>query len=210
MREYNGKADLVAFDLGNVLIHFDHTIAARRLAEMSGLSLSVLIARFRESGLGELFDEGKLTSEAFIQALMLKLGFRVDRSTFENAWNDIFWENPGMLELLKELKPRFPLYVVSDTNELHFRFLREHFPILQMIDSFVLSYEVGARKPEQKVFNEVLKRSGKTADRVIFIDDRLEVAEGARKFGFQAIHFRSLPQLKESLRKLGIEVAGGG
>lgn len=198
----------MAFDLGNVLIHFDHAIAARRLSELSGLDLARLVTRFKESGLGELFDEGKLTAREFAEQLMKRVGFQLDFNVFCAAWNDIFWENPGMESLLKELKGRFPLYVVSDTNEMHFRFIQERFSIVRWVDRFILSYEVGVRKPDPKIFGEVLRHSGREADQVVFIDDRTEVVREAEAFGFHAVQFRSLDQLKDRLRDVGVEVCG--
>ena len=55
----------VIFDLGNVLIDFDHNIAAKRISPLSGRSPKEIFNFFFDSGITGLFEEGKIPAEEF-------------------------------------------------------------------------------------------------------------------------------------------------
>lgn len=194
--------DLVLLDLGNVLIHFDHAIVARKLSKLSRRPIFSIVSRFIRSGLGELFDEGKVPPDEFVRRVIQDLGLKISSSEFTRIWNDIFAENPGMEALLAGLKRRHPVYVISDTNVLHFNFVIEQFPMLKQVDQFILSYEVGVRKPHPKIFEEALRRAGTSAEKTFFADDRKEIVEAASRLGFHAYHFVGTEALREELRRL--------
>ena len=196
--------DLVLLDLGNVLIRFDHAIIARKLSKLSRKPIFAIVPQFIRSGLGELFDEGKIPPEEFVSRVIRDLSLKVKPEEFISIWNDIFAENPGMEEVVRDLKKKYPLFVVSDTNALHFDFVRERYPILQYVDQFILSYQLGVRKPHPKIFEEALRGARTTADRTFFADDRKDIVEAAAYLGFQAFQFSDVESFKKELRRLNL------
>jgi putative hydrolase of the HAD superfamily len=126
-------------------------------------------------------------------------------ATFRHYWNDIFWENPGMERLLVRIKKHYPLYLISNTNALHFTHLKKHFKLLRHFDRKFPSHEVGARKPCLAIYRRVLKKIGLRPEETVFIDDMKSFIEGARKAGMHAIHFKGRSALVKTLRKLGIK-----
>ncbi|MBI4549737.1 MAG: HAD family phosphatase [Candidatus Omnitrophica bacterium] len=202
---------LVLFDLGNVLVRFDHAILARKLSKLSRKPIFAIVSQFIRSGLGELYDEGRIDTEDFTGRVLRALDLKMSPEEFKACWTEIFWENPGMDELVGRLKARYPVFVISDTNPMHFDFVRERFPILRHIDQFVLSYEVGARKPHPKMFEAALRRAGCAAEETFFTDDRSEIIEAARRMGFRTHRFTGTRALARELLKQGIlPEAGSG
>lgn len=195
------KADinLILFDLGNVLVKFDHSIAARKLAKLSKTTMSGIVTQFINSGLGSLLDEGKIDAREFSERVISALNLPMGVDEFQKLWNEIFFENPGMEDLLKRLKAKYPIYLISDTNPLHFEFIRKKFTILENIDQFVLSYQIGVKKPDPRIYFEVLKRSRVKAEEVLYIDDREDLVAAAKKMGFSAIVFKSPKSLEREL-----------
>lgn len=59
------RIEAVIFDLGNVLVDFDHRIAANRIAEFSDKSPAEIFALFFDSQLIGLFEEGKISPQDF-------------------------------------------------------------------------------------------------------------------------------------------------
>jgi putative hydrolase of the HAD superfamily len=195
---------LCLLDLGNVLIKFDHAIIARRLSKLSGKSALVIVSQFIQSGLGERFDEGAMGAEEFVARVIKDLALGITPDEFKRIWNDIFVENSGMEPLVKKLKQRYPVFVISDTNPLHFEFVKERFPILRHIDQFILSYEVGVRKPHPLIFEEVLRRAGTAAEEIFFTDDRKENIEGAARLGFLTHRFKDAASFERVLRQMSV------
>ena len=198
------SCDLVLLDLGNVLVKFNHAIIARKLSKLSRVPIFSIVPKFIQSGLGEQFDSGKITAEEFVSRVIRDLHLKISAEEFVSAWNEIFTENPGMDELVEKLAARYPVYVISDTNSLHFEYVKKHFPVLRHVKEFILSYEMGVRKPHPKIFEEAVRRAGTSADKTLFADDRKEIIEAAGRMGFHAFQFTDTDSFKKHLLETGL------
>jgi HAD superfamily hydrolase (TIGR01509 family) len=103
--------------------------------------------------------------------------------------------------LNRRLAARAELWIISNTNKLHFDFLRDRFPFFGFFKGFVLSHEVGAMKPDPRIFREALARAGSKASESLFVDDQLVNVEAARELGIEAFQFLSPDQCRSELRK---------
>lgn len=205
MKKKNTKIKAVIFDLGNVLVNYDVEKAAKRFSAASGLTPQEIWKRFFLSKFEQAYTRGELSTREFHKIACKTLGVRIPLVTFSHYWNDIFWENPGMEKLLARIKRRYPLYLISNTNALHFNYIKKHFSLLRHFDRKFPSHEVKARKPDTRIFRRVLKKIGLRPDETVFIDDMRSFIAGARKVGMKTIHFKGRPALLKSLRKLAIK-----
>ena len=198
------KIKAVIFDLGNVLVNYDVEKAAKSFSAVSGLSTREIWKRFFLSRFEQAYTRGEISTREFHRIACKTLGVSMSLPTFSRYWNDIFWENPGMDRLLARIKKHYPLYLISNTNALHFNFLKKHFKLLRHFKRRFPSHEVGARKPDLKIYRRVLGKIGLRPEETVFIDDMKSFIRGARKAGMYAIHFKGRPALLKTLRKLGI------
>jgi len=196
--------DLIIFDLGNVILNFDHMIICRKLSRLSKFSPQQVYEIIFSSGLERLYDEGKIATQNFFDEIVNKLGLIISFEEFKIIWQDIFWINEGIQEILLSLKGRYKLFLLSNTNPLHFGFARDKFKILEVIDEYILSYQVGFSKPAKEIFHEALKKSNVLAAASIYIDDIKEHVTSANKIGLNGILFQSIEGLKADLAKYGI------
>ena len=204
MRHKIPKIKAVIFDLGNVLVNYDVEKAAKRFSAASGLSTREIWKRFFLSKFEQAYTRGEISTREFHDIACKTLGVSMSLAIFRHYWNDIFWENPGMDRLLERIKKHYPLYLISNTNALHFTFLKKHFKLLRHFKRRFPSHEVGARKPDLKIYRRVLRKIGLRPEETVFIDDMKSFIEGARKAGMHAILFEGRPALIKTLRKLGI------
>jgi len=198
------SCELFLLDLGKVLVNFDHAVLARKLAALSKRPVAVIVLQFIRSGLGELFDEGKIPPAEFLDRVISSLDLSLSPEELKECWNGIFFENPGMEALLRRIKEKYPVYVISDTNALHFEYVRENFPIMNLVDEYILSYQVGVRKPNPRIFEKALRRAGTSAANTFYVDDRGELVRAAGKMGFHAYQFRNTAAFAKELRRLGL------
>jgi len=204
MKNKNTEINAVIFDLGNVLVNYDVKKAARRFSEAGGISQVRIWAHFFLSKFEQAYTRGEISTPEFYRAARRVFRKPVSYSTFKHYWNDIFWENPGMDKLLTRIKKHYPLYLISNTNALHFTHIKKHFKLLRHFDRKFPSHEVGARKPDLKIYRRVLKKIRLRPEETVFIDDMKSFIAGARKAGMHAIRFKTRPQLIRDLRRLGI------
>jgi putative hydrolase of the HAD superfamily len=198
------KIKAIIFDLGNVLVNYNVEKAARRFSAASGLSPKEIWRRFFFSRFEQAYTRGEISTREFHRAACKALGASIPLATFSRYWTDIFRKSPGMDPFLARLKKHYPLYVISNTNALHFTYIRKKFKVLRHFRKVFPSHKVGARKPGLKIFQRVLKKIGLRPEETVFIDDMKSFVAGARKAGLHVIHFRGLARLKHDLKRLGI------
>ena len=176
------------FDLGKVLVDFDYSIAARKIAARSARSPKDLHAFLGTSPLLLEYESGRLTREGFFQAISSHLAYAGDLAEFGGYFADIFAEIPPMIQLHTELRQRgFKTYIFSNTSDMAVEHVRLNFPFFKNFDDYILSYEVGAMKPQPKIYEAMEAMTGKRGADLIYIDDRPENIEAGAARGWRAI-----------------------
>ena len=191
---------LIIFDLGKVILDFSHRDIAEGLAPFSAAPGyqdpdNILDHMFNNGAvIVNLYEEGRITSEEFFS--YIRETYRLDISFlhFKQVWNEIFTENKGVTELIERLKKEIPIFLLSNTNELHFEYVKKKFPIVHKFDKWILSYETGMRKPCPEIFQTALGKAGVLPAEAIFIDDIREHVVGAQGLGINAVEFKSVEQ----------------
>lgn len=195
----------ILFDMGNVLIFFDAKRSSKAFSEAVGVPEDQVWQTFFVSDLERAYTRGKISSEEFFRSVSEHFPSKIDFPTFTKLWNDIFTENREMEELLWKLKKHYPLYLISNTNDLHFEHVRAQFPIVQHFTRCFPSHIVGHRKPDQAMFEHVLREIQLKPEETVFIDDVAEFVESAKRLGIHGIQFTSRPALETELRRLGVK-----
>jgi glucose-1-phosphatase len=190
----------VIFDLGRVIV--DVNIA--RLADHLGAVLTdgdpvQTISRMMSDPLVVQYDTGRITPEQFHADFCRRFGVKVRFGLFSRIWCDIFSPMPGMEDLLRSLHGRLPLGLLSDTDALHWKYLRDTYPILSIFPRPVLSFQVGTMKPDPAIFRRAAESVQIPPTGCLYIDDLPANVEGARKIGMEAVIFRGADDLKRNL-----------
>jgi putative hydrolase of the HAD superfamily len=194
----------ILFDLGNVIIPFDIKRAYARMSERCGCKPEEVAARIRATGLVRPFEKGEIEAEPFVRELCGALKLNISHQEFCDWWSCVFLPEPLVPEeLLEDLASRHRLLALSNTNPIHFAMLKEAYPLLRHFDDYVLSYEVGAAKPEAKIYQEAIARAQCGPEECFFTDDLAVNIEAARAHGMDAVQFLSAEQLKRELRSRG-------
>lgn len=198
---------LIIFDLGNVLLDYDHRLSCRQLSNLSKHKHSteeIYNFLFNDYGLSRRYDEGTITTEEFFKTVVDKFGLSVSFSEFLPIWNNIFKENKAISQLVRDLKRRYKVYLISNTNEMHFNYLSQRFRILSEFDKIFASYALGLRKPHRGIFELALKAARIKPQETIFIDDIPEHVEAASRLGIKTIQFITAKALKKQLFAWGV------
>jgi putative hydrolase of the HAD superfamily len=133
------------------------------------------------------FARGEIGAGEFHAALEGRLGFRWPFDSFAAAWSDVFEEIPESVEAVTRMRGLRPLYVLSNTDALHFDHLRRRWEWMRRFDGYHLSFEVGVEKPDPRFFRSFLERSGLAPARCLYVDDLQPNVDAARAAGLAAI-----------------------
>jgi glucose-1-phosphatase len=194
----------IVFDLGKVLVDFDYSIAARRIAARSTQPPENLHAFLSSSPALIQFESGLITRQKFFDLVQNATGFLGDLAEFGALFADIFSPLEPMIALHAELQRRgFKTYIFSNTNDLAIEHIRRDFPFFQNFDGYILSYEVKTMKPDAPVYQALEQMTGKRGNEIIYIDDRAENIAGAVERGWRTILHESPEQTRAALKSFG-------
>jgi putative hydrolase of the HAD superfamily len=196
----------VLLDLGNVIVGLDMDRFYRATALVSPFSVAEIPSRVDAAGLYEPYELGKMSSEEFHRRFCGALQINgVGFDEFGRLWGDMFHPTPLLSgQLLEGLSARYRLVLVSNTNDLHFRWIRQHYPLLDHFHEYVLSYRVGAMKPSEQIYRQAILQAGCRSEECFFTDDVPKNVEGARRLGIDALLFSGEEQLKSELARRGV------
>lgn len=191
---------VVVFDLGKVLVDFDYSIAARKVAARSSRKLDRLDQFLSGSSLLVEFESGRLTARQFFSEVQKATGFDGGADEFADYFADIFAPMPDMVELHAGLRKRhIPTYIFSNTNEIAVGHIRRKFPFFSGFDGYILSYEIGAMKPHGKIYDALESMSRRSRGDIFYIDDRAENVEAGASRGWQTVLHESPHKTRAAL-----------
>ena len=196
---------VIVFDLGNVLLPFDYNILITKLNKVeSSLGERFVDAYFTDYEFHRNFERAKISEEEFIERMLEILKNKIDAETFCKYYADIFEVNEDVAALLPILKKNYKLILLSNTDPIHKKYGWEHYDFLQHFDDLILSYEVGAVKPEEEIYRAVENISRAPSEEHIFIDDIEKYVEAAKNLGWDGIHFTGFSNLINDLNSRNI------
>jgi len=202
---------LFVFDLGNVILPFEHRQIAVKLHEKSTEKEAFTPEQLfdvmfdLQNGLINPYEEGLMSSAEFLSNLKGQFRLDIDMNAFSNIWNPIFRDDPEVNKVIFYLKEkRYPLFLLSNTNELHFSYIMENYPIVHWFDEWLLSFEVGAKKPKQRIYDAIFEKMDVKPNEVFYVDDISKYVETAQQLGLNGVVFRSAAQLWDFIQKNGI------
>ena len=197
----------ILFDLGNVIVHFSHAVMCDQMGVVLQRTGRETKSFLIDSGLMWDFERGRISEAGIIAAVERELGLKVETSALSEACSDIFQLNEPIVPVIDALKRQGQrLVLLSNTSHWHLDWVRRRWPVLDAFDELVLSYKVGAIKPEAAIFQAALKAIQCRPDECFYTDDIPAYVERGREFGLQAEVFTDVDSLRIHLSARGITV----
>lgn len=199
----------IIFDLGNVLINFDHRIAARKISPFADKPPEEIYNLFFDSKVTRDFEEGKISPQDFFLKVKSTLNLKLDYDKFLPIWNEIFFftqENKDLYNLANNLKKQYRLTILSNINALHFDYLKKEFPIFDAFHYLVTSFETGSAKPSLLIYQKALYLLKTSPQETLYIDDRQDLVREALKLKLRSYVYKGVEQLKKDFLVNGIDI----
>lgn len=197
------------FDLGNVLVDIDVEGAHQRLGR--------LLKKDADRGAIEKalldYECGRISTDLFINAFLRQSELHVQALDVIEAWNSMILGAPAhRLDMLKRLKGKYPVYLLSNTNALHLEWLHRYFRTKHDIEAFeqdfftraFYSHYIGDRKPNASIFRYVCDEAGLEPSQTLFMDDMPDNIATASKLGFQTWLVLPGQDIAEYISELGL------
>ncbi|MCX5694664.1 MAG: HAD family phosphatase [Candidatus Omnitrophica bacterium] len=198
---------VLLFDLGKVLVDFDFLRAAQRISFFCDKSPRQICDLFFESDITLAFEAGKLAPEDFYLRVKQMLDLKLSYQSFEPIWNDIFFlsaKNRSVFGLINTLRPCYKIALLSNINILHYEYLRKNFPVFEVFDKVLLSFQLGLIKPDKEIYKLTMQTLEVGPQEIFYTDDRPELVESAKSLGIRGCVFANFNQLINDLKGAGI------
>jgi len=195
----------IIFDLGGVIVNLDRNRCMENFKQLGFHNIEELIDPFEQEGIFMLLEKGAITAKKFRSRVRKQLNISLSDDQIDDAWNSFLVDFPSYkLDKLLELRSQYKLYLLSNTNEIHWKWcLRNGFSYKgnnenDFFEKIFLSYEMHKTKPGSEIFQEVLNETDIIPNETLFIDDSSANCETAEILGISTY----TPQPGEDWRHL--------
>lgn len=193
----------VYFDLGNVLVTFDHQTAVDQLSRLAGRPAELVRQVVFDSDLQNRYETGLVSGREFAAEVNVELESALPTADILKAISDIFQPNLPILAAIKWVEQAgIPMGILSNTCEAHWRWIEyQRWPVMgPWWSQAVLSYEVQSMKPGSRIYEVCEQRAECRGQDIFFTDDRADNIAAARQRGWSTYQFESTETLIERLQ----------
>ncbi|HSL29470.1 MAG TPA: HAD family phosphatase [Anaerolineales bacterium] len=192
----------VFFDLGGVIVRTEFQAPRQQLADRLGIDYDDLNKLVFDSDTSTRASVGEISSEEHWISVIQRLRRPAEE---RQSIRDEFFAGDivdrTLIEYIRSLRPRYKIGLISNAwGDLRDFIVREKFD--DAFDKMIISAEVGAMKPEPKIFRIALEQFGVKPREAVFVDDFYVNIEGCEKVGIQGIHFKDPETTLQQLKRL--------
>lgn len=178
------------FDIGNVLLRFDFAPAIAHLSAHAEIDPATGLAEVERLKIP--YERGDTDTATFLRQMRDLLGYHGAEEDLIRCYQEIFWANEPMHHLVEALAPHYPLFLLSNTSQLHLDYVESTYPVFGHFRAGIYSHLAGCAKPEPLIYEKAIETFGIDPAATLFIDDLVPNIEAARASGLQAIHYDPL------------------
>lgn len=177
----------IIFDFGGVIYDINHNKTKEAFVDLGIKNFDLLYGHTIQTSLFEDFEIGKLSPGKFRKSIRLHLPVLISDNEIDTAWNALLVGfNLARLDLLALVKKHYRIFLLSNTNQIHFEQYMGELKRINRLEDFnnlfdklYFSHQIGMRKPDRKIFEYVLNESRLKPEETVFIDDyKLNITTG--------------------------------
>ncbi|WP_418698400.1 HAD family hydrolase [Bacteroides sp.] len=165
-------------DFGGVLIDLDRQRCLDNFSKLGISDVESLLDIYHQQDFFQKYEKGLITTAEFRDVIRTKTEKPLTDAQIDDAWNSFLVNIPSYkLDLLLNLRKDYVVYLLSNTNELHWEWSCEHafsykaFRVEDYFEHIFLSYKMKMAKPDAGIFRKVLDETGIIPQETLFIDD---------------------------------------
>ena len=189
----------IFFDIGGVLLNIHPERTIKQLSILTNLTEKEIVKAFPEDA-HHKYERGEISGSEFFNEVKhnLPASNTLTEKQFWNTWSLLVGKETEVVKIMNNLTTKYPVWLLSNTNPYHI-LEEERFKLFDKVTGGIYSFEVGSRKPEDDIYLRALETAGAIAEKSLFIDDLIDNVEKARALNMNAIHFKSIGDLREQL-----------
>jgi epoxide hydrolase-like predicted phosphatase len=181
----------IFLDLGDLLLTLHRDRVKQKFRELGAQNVDTLFEDAEIKALYQRYEEG-MTTQDFRDAFKRKLNLpNITDTQFNDAWNAMLGEIPQeRLDFIRNLKSQgYEVFLLSNNNGLHYGEVQRRYGDVfnELFDRQYYSHHLQMVKPNQTIFEHVLRLNNLKPNEAFFADDRSENIETARSLGMHVM-----------------------
>lgn len=196
--ENNSRIKNLVLDFGGVIYNIDHERHKKAFKDLGVDNFDELYSQARQSPLFADFECGRVNPGQFLEQLTGFINRNIPAGTIEKAWNSILvgFDNKRTA-LLKKLPEKYRLFLLSNTNKIHYDIYTRQFSkrygedFNNLFSKTYWSFKIGMRKPDQEIYRLVMSENGLKSEQTLFIDDSFQNVVSADQAGLPSLLLES-------------------
>ncbi len=194
----------IIFDFGGVIIDIDEQLTVNEFAKLGVADISMAAStEFIE--LVRKFEKGIFTPDIFRNKLRDYLDLSATDQEIDDAWNALLFDIPAKrIEVIEKVKKNYNIFLLSNSNEIHYdlyvRDLQLRFGYNEFANLFhqaYFSFDLHLSKPDSEIYEFVMYQEGLKPEETLFIDDKPENIEAAKRLGFQTYQLNKPERIRD-------------
>lgn len=185
----------IIFDFGGVILNIDYKLTEIAFAKLGLTDFAGIYSQSTQKELFDVFEKGLISPADFRKEVKKYINKETSDTQINDAWNAMLLDLPEeRITLLDKLKKTHRIFLLSNTNEIHFTafssYMKEKFKrdiFSEVFEKYYVSHKVKMRKPDADIFELVVRENRLRKEETLFIDDSMQHIEGAKKVGLNAI-----------------------
>jgi len=188
----------IIFDLGGVILNLDNKRTEDAFTSLGVKDFRSYFGHGHASDFFREYEVGGISDRQFIDSIRQLTGISVSDEAIVEGWNALLLDfPPERIQLLKQLKKSYRLFLFSNTNALHLAALQKTYTdafgggsLEDHFEKTYYSHLLGMRKPDRESFEYILRENQLIAGETMFVDDAIVNVEGAEQVGLRGLFLR--------------------
>lgn len=199
------KLDAIIFDFGGVIINVDYKLTEEAFKKLGVREFDKLYSQAQQSRLFDDLETGRIAPREFRDRMRELCRLPFDDHAIDTAWNAMLMDLPAhRLDLIEKLKQTHKVFLLSNTNVIHMKFIDTYLDMQGMKHKFYeafhqiyFSFEMKKRKPDPDTFLTVIDDHNLDPSKTLFIDDSSQHIEGAKNVGLKTLFLEKGKDISE-------------
>jgi HAD superfamily hydrolase (TIGR01509 family) len=188
----------IIFDLGGVIINLDNQRTEDAFTSLGVKDFRSYFGHGHASSFFKEYEVGQLGDQQFVDSIRQLTGISVSDKAIVDCWNALLLDfPPERIQLLRQLRKTYRLFLFSNTNALHLTALQQIYTgtfgegsLEDHFEKTYYSHLLGMRKPDKESFEHILQENQLNAGETMFVDDAIINVEGAERVGLRGLFLR--------------------
>ena len=188
----------IIFDFGGVIYDIDFNRAKKAFSGIGVQNVDQMYSYANQNQLFEKLEMDLISPGEFRDEMRTFAKMALTDAEIDEAWNSLLIGfDQKRLDLLQKVKGNYQIYLLSNTNRIHYAYFLKQFQSLTNYKSFdglfvksFFSFDIKKRKPAHDTYQYLISKMKLNAEETLFIDDLIQNIESAKEVGIKCWHLK--------------------